>query len=64
MLGRALLSLLLVGILTKPVYDHKRSNVQMLTGFNFKDQVTKLRQTTNYVTIVHFSKFDGTNKLI
>jgi len=44
----------------KPVYDHKTSYVTQLTNFNFRDQVTKIRQNTNYVAIVHFYKYNGT----
>jgi hypothetical protein len=44
---------------SKPVYNHKTSYVTQLTDFNFKDQVTKIRQNTNYVAIVHFYKYDG-----
>ena len=43
----------------KPVYNHKTSYVTQLTDFNFKDQVTKIRQNTNYVSIVQFYKYDG-----
>jgi len=43
----------------KPVYNFKTSYVTQLTDFNFKDQVTKIRQNTNYVAIVHFYKFNG-----
>jgi len=44
----------------KPVYNFKTSSyVTQLTDFNFKDQVTKIRQNTNYVAIVHFYKFNG-----
>ena len=53
--------LLLITVLTtsKPVYNHKTSYITQLTNFNFKDQVTKIRQNTNYVAIVHFYKFNG-----
>ena len=43
--------------LAKPVYNFKTSYVTQLTDFNFKNQVTKIRQNTNYVAIVHFYKF-------
>lgn len=42
--------------LAKPVYEHSKSNVMPLTNFNFNDQISKIRQTTNYVSIVHFYK--------
>ena len=52
---------LLVGLAvlaaSKPIYNFKTSYVTQLTDFNFKDQVTKIRQNTNYVAIVHFYKF-------
>lgn len=64
MLGRVLLGLLMVGILTKPVYDHSKSNIQPLTNLNFNDQVSKIRQSTNYVSIVHFYKYNGNIILI
>ena len=55
-----LLALILAALASaKPVYDFKTSYVTQLTNFNFKDQVTKIRQNTNYVAIVHFYKFDG-----
>lgn len=43
----------------KPVYDFKTSYVTQLTDFNFKDQVTKIRQNTNYVSLVQFYKYNG-----
>lgn len=44
---------------TKPVYDFKTSYLTQLTDFNFKDQVTKIRQNTNYVAVVQFYKYNG-----
>jgi len=45
---------------SKAIYDFKKSYVNQLTNFNFKDQVEKIRQNTNYVAIVHFYKYsDG-----
>lgn len=43
----------------KPIYNFKTSYVTQLTNFNFKDQVTKIRQNTNYVAITHFYKYNG-----
>ena len=43
----------------KPIYDFKTSYVTQLTNFNFKDQVTKIRQNTNYVAVVQFYKYNG-----
>jgi hypothetical protein len=45
----------------KPIYNFKTSYVTQLTTLNFKDQVTKIRQNTNYVSIVHFYKYNGKN---
>ena len=53
-----LMALVTLGI-SKPVYNHKTSYVTQLTDFNFRDQITKIRQNTNYVGIVHFYKFNG-----
>ena len=54
------LVLLLVSLAhAKPIYDFKTSYITQLTDFNFKDQVTKIRQNTNYVTLVQFYKFNG-----
>jgi thioredoxin-like negative regulator of GroEL len=50
----------LSAVLSKPVYEHSKSNVMPLTNFNFNDQISKIRQTTNYVSLVHFYKYtDG-----
>ena len=55
-----LLALILAALASaKPVYDFKTSYVTQLTNFNFKDQVTKIRQNTNYVAVVHFYKYNG-----
>lgn len=43
----------------KAIYDFKTSYVTQLTNFNFKDQVTKIRQNTNYVAVVQFYKYNG-----
>lgn len=51
-------------VLGKPVYDFKKSYVTQLTNFNFKDQVTKIRQNTNYVAVVQFYKYNGTPSLM
>jgi hypothetical protein len=50
---------LLALCLAKPIYDHKTSYVAQLTTLNFKDQVTKIRQNTNYVSVVQFYKANG-----
>lgn len=44
---------------SKPIYDFKKSYVSQLTTINFKDQVEKIRQNTNYVSIVHYYKYSG-----
>lgn len=66
MKSQILLSILLLTFLTssKPIYDFKTSYITQLTDFNFKDQVTKIRQNTNYVSIVNFYKFSGKRNLI
>jgi len=51
-----LLGLLLALGTAKAIYDFKTSYITTLTSFNFKDQVTKIRQNTNYVAIVHYYK--------
>jgi hypothetical protein len=56
--------MLLVLVSSKAVYNHKVSYVTQLTDFNFKDQVTKIRQNTNYVSIVHFYKYNGIHSFI
>lgn len=53
------LACLLSLTLGKPIYDFKKSYVTQLTNFNFKDQVTKIRQNTNYVAVVQFYKYNG-----
>ena len=53
------LATLVAVTVAKPVYNFKTSYVTQLTDFNFKDQITKIRQNTNYVAIVHFYKFGG-----
>jgi hypothetical protein len=55
---------LLVVSLAKPIYDFKKSYVINLTPINFADQVSKYRQNTNYVSIVQFYKYSGTNYFI
>lgn len=55
---------LVVISLGKPVYDFKKSYVINLTPLNFADQVSKYRQNTNYVSIVQFYKYSGTNYFI
>ena len=49
--------LLVIVVTGKPIYDFKTSYVTQLTDFNFKDQVTKIRQNTNYVSLVQFYKY-------
>lgn len=66
MKGVSILAVLfLFGLLAmgKTVYDFKTSYVTTLTDFNFKDQVTKIRQNTNYVSIVQFYKYNGNTAL-
>ena len=39
---------------TASIYNTKKSYVTQLTNFNFQNQVLKIRQNTNQVSIVHF----------
>lgn len=48
----------------KPIYDLKTSYVTHLTPLNFADQVSKYRQNTHYVSIVHFYKSSGISSFI
>jgi hypothetical protein len=50
---------LLAASSAKPIYDFKKSYVTQLTNFNFQNQVTKIRQNTNYVAVVQFYKYNG-----
>ena len=59
-----ILSILMGWSIAKPIYDFKTSYITTLTSFNFKDQVTKIRQNTNYVAIVHYYKYTGNSTLI
>ncbi len=59
-----LLGCLLLLASAKPIYDFKTSYITQLTDFNFRDQVTKIRQNTNSVSVVHFYKYDGKCVLI
>ena len=52
------LSLIALSI-TKPIYNFKTSFVTQLTPLNFNDQVSKYRQNTHYVSVVHFYKSSG-----
>jgi hypothetical protein len=56
MLGFLIFSTMVLCLSATPIYDHNKSNVTPLTNFNFNDQVNKIRQTTNYVNIIHFDK--------
>lgn len=58
-----LLLCLAISSFAKPIYDFKSSYVTQLTNFNFKDQVTKIRQNTNYVAVVHFYKYNGRHSI-
>lgn len=62
-MNKSIIFLVVLGLLSlslaKPIYNFKTSYVAQLTNFNFKDQVTKIRQNTNYVAVVHFYKYNG-----
>lgn len=59
MLFLCVLAQSLLVVLSKSVYDHGKSHITPLTSFNFNDQISKIRQSTNYVSLVHFYKYDG-----
>ena len=69
MSGSLLSSLILLSALSailvqgRPIYDFKSSYVTQLTNLNFKDQVTKIRQNTNYVAVVQFYKYNDGKSL-
>ena len=42
-----------------PLYNPLKSYVAPITVLNFESQVNKLRQTTKYVSIVHYYKSTG-----
>ncbi len=55
------LAVLLVSLINSAsIYNTKKSYVTQLTNFNFENQVSKIRQNTNQVSIVHFYKESGT----
>ena len=58
-----ILGLLAISI-AKPIYDIKTSYVTHLSPLNFADQVSKYRQNTHYVSIVHFYTSTGIANLI
>lgn len=45
----------------KPLYDPKTSYVTPISELNFEKQINKIRQTTKYVTIVHYYRKNGTS---
>lgn len=47
--------------LAKPLYNTNKSYVQPVTVLNFEKQVNKIRQTTKYVTVIHYFKANGNN---
>lgn len=53
-----ILSLLALS-LSKPIYNFKTSFLTNLTPLNFADQVSKYRQNTHYVSVVHFFQSSG-----
>ena len=57
-----LMAVLLVSLThSASIYNTKKSYVTQLTNFNFENQVSKIRQNTNQVSIVHFYKESGTS---
>lgn len=61
--GLLLLLAVVSGVSGKAIYDFRSSYVTQLTNLNFKDQVTKIRQNTNYVAVVQFYKHGGRSTL-
>jgi hypothetical protein len=41
---------------SKVIYNHHLSSIIQVTQTNFENQINKIRQTTNYVTVVQFYK--------
>jgi predicted PurR-regulated permease PerM len=58
-----LLTVLMAVALNKPVFDFTKSYVTQLTNFNFNDQINKIRQATNYVSLVLFYKYNDGQSL-
>ncbi|CAD8206853.1 unnamed protein product [Paramecium octaurelia] len=58
-----LVVMLLSCAFAKQLYDVKKSYVTPVNEINFEKQINKIRQTTKYVTIVHFYKYsDGESR--
>ena len=50
---------LIISVFSKAIYDVKKSYVTPISEINFEKQINKIRQTTKFVTIVHFYRFAG-----
>ncbi|KRX05654.1 Thioredoxin-like fold [Pseudocohnilembus persalinus] len=50
------LVLAMVLINARELYDHNKSYITPITNFNFGQQINKIRETTNQVSIVHYYK--------
>ena len=50
---------LIISVFSKAIYDVKKSYVTPINEINFEKQINKIRQTTKFVTIVHFYRFAG-----
>ena len=51
-----LFALVLSLAVAKPIYQASKSYVTPITAINFEKQINKIRQTTKYVSIVHYFK--------
>jgi hypothetical protein len=61
-LSLVILSVILVtAVDSASIYNTQKSYVTQLTNVNFDNQVSKIRQNTNQVSVVHFYKESGMN---
>ena len=51
-----ILAIYLLSAYSKSIYDTNKSYITPITTINFKKQLVKIRETTNYVSIVHYYK--------
>jgi hypothetical protein len=54
-----LISAFVLSVAAKSLYNHQKSYVTPLTNLNFESQIPKIRQTTKFVSLVHYYKFAG-----
>jgi len=60
LLSLSFLFFLVVHIQSKMIYNTKKSYITPITKLNFEGQITKIRQSTKYVAIVQYFKYEGT----